>query len=379
MGDRRYDVIVVGGGTMGTAAAWELGKRGANALLLEQFSIPHDKGAHGGFTRIIRHAYSESPDYVPLVQRADALWLDLEAATGESILVRCGGLELAAPGFSHASLARATAVEHRLPHEWLAPAEVRRRWPQVRVPDDWSALYSADAGFVQTEPAIRGMAAEARRLGVEIREREAVLDWDAGEDGCIVRTASAAYRADRLVITAGAWSGPLVAQLGGRVEVLRKVLYWLEVEQPERYAPDRFPVFISDSSDGAIYGFPVHGRPGLKIADHSGGDATTADAVDRVVRTGEEASVVGLAQRLFTGVTGRVLDSAVCLYAMSPDGHFIVDRLPGNGNVVVGAGFSGHGFKFATAVGEHLVDLVLDPGAAPLPILSFERLAAATS
>lgn len=379
MGDRRYDVIVIGGGTMGTAAAWELGKRGISALLLEQFSIPHDMGAHGGFTRIIRHAYSESPDYVPLVQRADNLWQELEAATGEQILVRCGGLELAAPGFTHASSARATAIQHRLPHEWLTPAEVRQRWPQVRVPDDWSALYSADAGFVQTEPAIRGMAAEARRLGVEVREHEAVLGWDAGKDGCVVRTAGETYRADRLVITAGAWSGPLVAQLGGRVEVLRKVLYWLEVERPERYAPDQFPVFISDSGDGAIYGFPVFGRPGLKIADHSGGDATTADTVDRAVQAGEEASVVRLAQRLFDGVTGRVLETAVCLYAMSPDGHFIVDRLPGNDKVVVGAGFSGHGFKFATAVGEHLVDLVIDPGATPLPILSFDRLAAATA
>ncbi len=244
------------------------------------------------------------------------------------------------------------------------------------MPDDWSALYSAEAGFVLTEPAIRGMATEAKRLGVEIHEGEPVLGWDATADGCEVRTGQGTYRADRLIITAGAWAGPLVAPLRAEIEVLRKVLYWLEVAEPERYAPDRFPVFISDSDAGDIYGFPVFGRPGLKIADHGGGEPTTAEAVDRTVRPGEETSVVALAQHLFEGVSGRVLESAVCLYAMSPDGHFVLDRLPDNERVVVGAGFSGHGFKFATAVGEHLVDLTLNPETRPLPILSINRLPA---
>ena len=157
---------------MGTAAAWALGKRGLKTLVLEQFHHVHDQGSHGGETRVIRHAYAESPEYVPLVRRADQLWQELEAATGEQVLVRCGGLELAAPGFAHARAARASADAHGLSYEWLAPAEVMSRWPAFRVPDDWDALYSPDSGFLLTEPALRGMANAARELGATILERD---------------------------------------------------------------------------------------------------------------------------------------------------------------------------------------------------------------
>src|SRR5918998_5325777 len=139
---RHFDVIVLGGGTMGTAAAWALGKRGLTSLVLEQFHHVHDQGSHGGETRVIRHAYAESPEYVPLVRRADRLWQELESETGEQVLVRCGGVELAAPGFSHARAARASADEHGLSYEWLTPDEAKSRWPAFRVPDGWDALYS---------------------------------------------------------------------------------------------------------------------------------------------------------------------------------------------------------------------------------------------
>jgi glycine/D-amino acid oxidase-like deaminating enzyme len=168
-----YDAIVLGGGTMGSAAAWELGKRGLRALVLEQFGHVHGLGAHGGKTRIIRHAYAEGAEYVPLVQRADELWLDLERESRRRILVRCGGLELAAPGFTHAANARRSAEAHGLPFERLTPAEATRRWPAVRVPDDWDAFFSPQAGFLLTEPALQAMADGARQRGVEIREHEA--------------------------------------------------------------------------------------------------------------------------------------------------------------------------------------------------------------
>ncbi|MDP9366600.1 MAG: N-methyl-L-tryptophan oxidase [Chloroflexota bacterium] len=368
-----YDVIVLGGGTMGSAAAWSLAKRGARTLVLEQFSHVHPFGSHGGRTRVIRHAYAESPAYVPLVQRADDLWLELEHLAGEKILHRTGGLELAAPGYRHARAARESAQLHGLPHEWLTPQEANRRWDAVNVPEDWDVLFSPQAGFLLNEPALRSLARFAVRLGAELHEHEPARDWGATADEVWVRTDRETYRADRLVVTAGAWAASLLADLGLPLTVLRKVLFWLAVEDPAPLALGRFPVFIVDSDAGEIYGFPIHDHPGLKIAEHSGGQPTDPNTVDRTVRDEEKQSVVALSGRIFRGVTDRVLESTVCLYTMTPDTDFVVDRHPASPRVVLGAGFSGHGFKFATSVGELLAALALDEATEPYPHLALSR------
>jgi monomeric sarcosine oxidase len=368
-----YDVIVIGGGTMGTAAAWALGKRGIKSLVLEQFHHFHDKGSHSGDTRIIRHAYAESPEYVPLVQRADALWQELEEATGEPVLIRCGGLELAAPGFGHARSARASADEHGLAYEWLTPGEVRARWPVFHVPHDWEALYSPDSGFLLTEPALRGMAAAARALSATILENSPVVDWGADADGVWVDTPTERHLGGAAIITAGAWTSRVLDELSLPLQVLRKTLWWQAVDRLEDFAPDRCPVFISDSPAGEIYGFPVHGTPGLKIANHQGGEPADPKTVDRSTRPDENRDCLALASTLLPGVSSQVVKSAVCLYAMTPDTDFIVDRDPRNSRVAIGAGFSGHGFKFAPAIGELLADLLTDPTQTTLPRLSLSR------
>ena len=370
-----FDTIVIGGGSMGTAAAWELGKRGERALVLEQFGHVHTQGSHSGYTRVIRHAYSEGADYVPLVLRADELWMELEAAIGERVYHRVGGLELTAPGFDQAHTARASAKAHNLDYEWIDGAEVRRRWPQIQVPDDWEAGYGARSGFLDVEMALHGMADQARILGVKIRENEPARSWTVDGEGVRVTTDQGEYTADRLIITVGAWAGEVLADAGLPLEVRRKVLFWLEVEDESLFQPDDMPVFMTDSSFGGIYGFPIWGRPGLKIARHDGGIPTDPQSIDRTVRAGEADDVIGLAQSIFPGVTGKVLDSAVCMYTMSPDEHFIVDRHPEHPQVAIGTGFSGHGFKFASAIGEHLVDLLEDPFAKPMPILAIDRFA----
>lgn len=368
-----YDVIVVGGGAMGTAAAWALGKRGFNTLVLEQFNHVHDKGSHGGETRIIRHAYAESPEYVPLVLHADSLWQELEAETGESLLIRCGGLELAAPGFSHARLARASADEHSLPYEWLSPAEARARWPTFRIPDDWDALYSPDSGFLLTDSALHGMGAEAMRHGVTIADNRPVLAWGEEGDSVWVETAEGRDHAASLIITAGAWAGKIMADLALPLHVLRKTLWWQRVNEPERYQPKRFPVFISDSAAGEIYGFPAFGTPSLKIANHKGGDITDPETVDRATKSGENADCLEFANVVLPGVTAQVEKSSVCLYTMTPDSDFVVDRHPSLRHVTFGAGFSGHGFKFAPAIGELLADMATDPRSSPIPRLRVSR------
>ena len=183
-----YDVIVAGGGTMGTAAAWALAKHGLKPVVLEQFHHVHDKGAHGGETRIIRHAYAESADYVPLVRRADQLWLELEDIINQHVLVRTGGLELSAPGFDHAHAARRAADEYGLPYEWLTPAEANARWAGLTVPEDWSVMHSPNSGFLLTESALRGMADAAKRLGATFVEHAPVTAWGADSQSTWVET-----------------------------------------------------------------------------------------------------------------------------------------------------------------------------------------------
>jgi monomeric sarcosine oxidase len=374
-GTRHADVIVIGGGTMGTAAAWALGRRGLRSLVFEQFQHVHDMGSHGGETRIIRHAYAESPEYVPLVMRADRLWQELEAATEQRVLVRCGGVELAAPGFTHARAARASADEHGLPYEWLTPAEVTRRWPGFQVLAGWDALYSPDSGFLMTAPALHGMRAVAATLGATILEETPAISWGALPDSVWVDTESDRYEADALIVTAGAWTDKLLAVLGLPIEVRRKTLWWQKVADPELYRPEHFPVFITDSPAGEIYGFPIFGTEGLKIANHLGGESTTAGAVNRSTKPGENRDCLQLAAQLLPGVLPEIVKSAVCLYSVTPDTDFIIDRDPRSPRVAFGAGFSGHGFKFAPAIGELLAELIVDPQTAPPPRFRLSRFA----
>jgi monomeric sarcosine oxidase len=368
-----YDVIVLGGGTMGIAAAWELAKRGRRALVFEHFSLVHDRGAHSGNTRVFRHAYAEGPDYIPLVMRADQLWMDLEAETKATVLHRVGGLELAAPGYVHARRAKDSAEKYGLDFQWLTPAESRAAWPMIHIPDDWEAGFGAAAGFLDVKPALQAMSRCAKHGGVELMENTPALAWGASLQGAWVRTGDGQYAADALIVTAGPWAGRVLDQLALPLTIQRKVLWWLAVENPALYAPDRFPIFITDSVHGEIYGFPIYQQPGIKIANHAGGDPTDPDQVNRTVRDDEKNDVVSLASWFFAGVTAHVLRSVVCLYARTPDTHFIMDRHPEWRHVIIGAGFSGHGFKFAPAIGEHLVSLALDSDTQPRRLFRLDR------
>jgi len=368
-----YDVIVLGGGTMGSGAAWALGKRGVRALVLEQFQHVHAFGSHSGKIRIIRHAYAESPEYVPLVLQADALWCALEEETGRQVLHRTGGLDLAAPGFEQARRALGSAQQFGLPHEWLGGQEIRHRWPAWRIDDGWEACYSPDSGFLLTEPALASLMTAAQRRGVILHDREPAREWHADGAGIRVRTDRATYTADRLIVTAGAWASQALASLGLPLTVLRKVVWWLEVEDPTAFAIGRFPIYIAQSDLGSIYGFPLFGSDALRLANHTGGEPTSPDAVDRAVHAPEIDEVLPFARRQLRGVTERVAVSAVCLYTVTPDENFVVDRHPESPGVVLGAGFSGHGFKFATAIGDMLATLALDPAARPLPRFAVGR------
>ncbi len=377
MTDRTWDVIVLGGGTMGTAAAWALAGRGASVLVLEQFGHIHTMGSHGGGTRMFRHAYAESPAYVPLMRRADELWCDLQHDVGTNIVYRTGVLEMDAPGFDHAKRAKAAADEHAIEFEWIDGDEIRKRWPAFDPPEGWEGGWNPTAGFLDVEAALSGLAAVARRGDITFRTDEPVLGWSTTESGVDVETARGRYAAATLVVTAGAWSGVLLADLDLPLTVVRKSLFWLDVETPANFRPGTFPAFATASSIGEIYGFPIFRLPGIKIADHRGGETTTADTIDRTPDMTEARSAIDLGKLAMRGVTDRALAGSVCMYTRTPDEHFIVDRHPTAPNVVLAAGFSGHGFKFTPVIGEQLAALAHDANAQPFDLFRIDRFGAA--
>jgi len=368
-----YDVLVLGGGTMGTATAWALAKRGIKALVLEQFSHVHTLGSHGGHTRIFRHAYSEGAGYVPLMQRADQLWCELGEELGLDIVHRVGILEMDSPGTHHSHNARDAAMKHGIPYEWLNAEEIRYRWPVFHPPDGWEGGFSDRAGFLVVEPALRGMAVLAGRNGVEILKHSPVISWSVDGSAVRVQTPEQTFAGDRLIITGGSWSSSVLSELQLPLSVVRKVIFWLDVAEPAQFRPDVFPVFAADTGASEIYGFPVFGLPGMKVANHLGGEPANPDTVERRADPSEAQDILDCTNYLLPGVSDRVVSSAVCLYTRTPDEHFIIDRHPLHSRVTIAAGFSGHGFKFATVVGEHLADLALDENARPYDHFRIDR------
>ncbi|MFO0875926.1 MAG: N-methyl-L-tryptophan oxidase [Gemmataceae bacterium] len=369
------DVIVVGLGGMGSAAAWQLARRGASVLGFEQFRRGHDRGSSHGSTRIIRQAYYEHPAYVPLVRRAYEGWYDLEMARGESLLINSPCLTVGSPRGELVQGVLASADEHGLAVERLTPAEVRRRFPgfHLREDSDQVGVLEHTAGILAVERCVEAMTAEATRLGATLREEEPVQSWVCDGNGVLVRTTRGEYRAGRLVLTSGPWAAPLLSETGHSLRVMRQVALWHSTSRPDLFRRDRFPVYIAETADGYFYGFPMLDPRGVKAARHYGApEQTHPDEVSREV-TAQDAQVVqGFLRDYLPGVDGPCQSGSVCLYTLTPDRHFLIDRLPGATQVVFAAGFSGHGFKFATVVGEILADLALE-GKTGWPIELFRR------
>jgi sarcosine oxidase len=354
----RYDVVVVGVGGMGSAALYHLARRGKRILGIERFEIPNELGSSHGVTRIIRQAYFEHPSYVPLVRRAYELWRELEAEAGEQLLFVTGAVEGGPRIFEGAVR---SSVEHGLPFEELDGAGVARRFPAFRLPADLRVVYQRDGGFLLSERCILAHVAGARARGAEVWTGERVLGWSAGKKKVRVRTDRREVEAKRLVLTAGAYSQDVARLAPGTVVAQRQVLGWLEPARPELFAPDRFPVFNLALEEGHVYGFPIHGVPGFKIGfyDHEGARGDP-DTISREVTTEDEVPLRRFAERYFPDGAGQMLDLKACLFELSPDEHFLIDRHPESKLALLGAGFSGHGFKFCSVVGEILADLVLD-------------------
>jgi sarcosine oxidase len=371
MSDGSYDVIVAGVGGMGSAAAYELARRGRRVLALEQFALGHDRGSSHGLTRIIRRAYYEHPDYVPLVCRAFERWYDLEQRTGRHLLTECPCLSIGPPDSRLITGVRESADRHRLPIEDLSAADLRRRYPAFRFDDGYVGVLERTAGFLYVDDCVRAYAQEAVRLGAELRENEPVLSWEATASGVSVQTAKGRYAAGRLVLTAGPWAGRLLRQWGRPLTVMRQVPQWFGTRDDRLFRRDVFPLYIAEVPAGHFYGFPLLGPEGVKVAQHYGApELPGPDAIRYEPTADDEPPVRAFLRAHLPAADGPCNRASVCLYTLTPDRHFVIDLHPEHPNVALAAGFSGHGFKFASVVGEVLADLA-ENGRTELPVGMF--------
>ncbi|MGH2500382.1 MAG: N-methyl-L-tryptophan oxidase [Candidatus Limnocylindria bacterium] len=373
-----YDAIVAGLGAMGSAAAYQLARRGKRVLGLDAFARGHALGSSVGRTRVIRLAYFEHADYVPLLRRAWALWRELERDAGARLLVETGGLYLGPPGSATVEGSAASARQHHLAHERLDAGAIRRRFPFLTPPDDTAGLFEEQAGFLVPEACVDAHLRLAERHGAALRFEEPVRAWRIEGGEVAVRTERGEHRAGRLVLAAGAWLGGLLGEVGVTLAVERVPLFWFEPASAEAFALGRCPVYIAETgSDGSFYGFPYLADQGLKVARHGSGEAAEPDRLDRAPRAADEARVRRFLERYLPGANGPLRATTVCMYTKTPDEHFVIDRHPASADVVFASACSGHGFKFASVVGEILADLALE-GRTSLPIafLSLRRFAA---
>jgi sarcosine oxidase len=354
-----FDAIVIGLGGMGSAAAAHLAARGQRVLGLERFGPAPALGSSHGGSRIIRQSYFEDPAYVPLLQRAYALWERAERDSGADLLTITGGLYLGRPEFRTVTGSLAAAQEHGLPHELLDAAEIRRRFPTLRPEDGEVALYEEIAGYVRPEASVSAHLSLAACAGAELHFEEPVQSWEADSDGVRVTTAAGTYAAERLVICPGAWAPQLLADLGVPFTIERQLLYWFQPS--DGTAPyERHPIWIHHADDGLqLYGFPAIDGPdgGVKVSFFRRGNVTTPETIDRVVHPDEVAFVASRLGAFAPGAPGRYLRGAACMYTTTPDEHFVVAVQPAHENVTVACGFSGHGFKFVPVIGEIVADL----------------------
>jgi sarcosine oxidase len=347
------DVIVVGLGGMGSAAAMHLARRGARVVGFDRFGRAHDRGSSHGESRLIRQAYFESPAYVPLLQRSYALWDDLAGLTGDALLHRTGLILLG----RRVGTASAIAREFGIDILELSASEMRERFPSLRIGDDLVGLFEPGAGWLAVESCVRAHQGVAEREGASLHFDEPAVSWhvDEASGEVEVRTARGCYRADKLVIASGAWTPSLLPELQVPLAVHRVVQFWFEAA-----AEHSAPCFAFDLADGFFYGFPRTGGR-VKVAEHAARHLVASpEDLQRDVTDDAVSRVESFVKERLPMLKTPHVDAKTCMYTMTPDEHFVIDMDPRHPQVSFAAGFSGHGFKFSSVVGEILADLALD-------------------
>lgn len=369
-----WDVIVLGLGGVGSAAAYHLAALGNRVLGLDQYPAMHAMGSSHGKTRIIRQAYFEHPSYVPLLRRAYQLWNELEQNSGRHLFHRTGLVELGPADGVVIPGVLASASQHGLEIEQLSVDEAMRRWPGLAAPqsfgnraNDWRAVVEHDAGYLEVESCVEAHLQCASRESATLKHGRAVHSWRVEGRGVEVVTDEGVERAARLVIAAGPWSARLLGETGTDLRILRKHQYWFTPATSGYGQQDGFPCFFFETATGYYYGFPAIDGQGVKVARHSGGEAIESPTATHPPDSKDCALVQAFLQTHLPGVGDNLRDQAGCYYTMTPDEHFIVDTHPQHEQVIVVAGLSGHGFKFTSVLGELAGDLA-SGGTTPLDI-----------
>ncbi|MGP1387259.1 MAG: N-methyl-L-tryptophan oxidase [Thainema sp.] len=363
---QQFDAIVIGAGGVGSAAAYYLAKAGQKVLLLEQFELNHQNGSSYGFSRVIRYTY-DNPIYVNLMRDAYPLWFALQEEAGEQLYVKTGGLDFGFPEMSTFQRMKTSLDESRLDYEHLSQAEIAKRYPQFALEDGMEGLFHADSGLLKTSCCVLAHTRLAQERGATVTDQSPVLQITPSENGVEVQTANETYRCDRIVITVGSWAKEVLATQG--IDLPLKIMpCQLGFYQPKNAAdfePGKFPVFFAHMNGdyGEMpYGIP-HEDPsiGLKITTFYGWDTVEQPSeVDYTPSPEWTERIRSWASQFIPDAAGPLISTRRCLYTLTPDKDFVVDQHPDYPQVVIGAGFSGHGFKFTTLMGKILADLAVE-------------------
>ncbi len=378
-----FDVIVIGVGSMGSSACYFLAKRGYKVLGIDQFDIPHENGSHTGQSRIIRKAYFEHPDYVPLLNRAYENWKELEEETKERIYYQTGLVYFGKRGSEIIEGVKHSATLYDIPVDNLQAVSFAKKILEFNIPSGFETVFEPDAGFIVPEKAISLYKEQAINNGAVIHTNERVKEWRRDGGGIMVITDKASYHCGKLIISAGAWSGKMIPSFADKIKVTRQFIAWIKPKDENKFALDNFPCWMiaDDERPGCFYGFPVlpvskfDGPAGLKIAYHYPATVTDPDNVNRHSEKEDMKNIHYFLDKYLPGVFESLQAGKICLYGNSPDENFIIDKLPGyEEQVVIACGFSGHGFKFVSVVGEILADLAIDGTTKqPIGFLSAKR------
>lgn len=355
-----YDTIVVGLGGMGSAALYQLATRGRRVLGIERFEIGHALGSSHGESRLIRLSYFEDPRYVPLLRRAYENWGALGVAASQEVLIKTGIIEGGPRDCELVAGTLKASAEHGLPHREMPAREVRERFPAFTLPEGWIGVFQADAGFVKAGLAVRLHTELAQQAGAEIITGRTVVRIESQPSAVrVTMDDGATFEAGSVVLAAGAWMGelvPILSRLG--IHPTRQLLAWFAPKTPELFELGRCPAFFFQDGDDLLYGFPQISEWGVKVAIHRPGPPITdINAVRPEPQPQEVERVRQLLEKLVPEAAGALTKMETCVYTNIADGHFVIDLHPDDPRIVVASPCSGHGFKFASVIGEILANL----------------------
>ncbi len=379
-----YDVIIVGLGAMGSATSYQLTKRGAKVLGIDQFHPPHQLGSSHGESRITRRAIGEGPAYIPLIKRAYQIWEELEQASGNELLHPCDGYIIGPTTGSsefhgYDNFIKATAglaKQYELDHKVLASSDLQKQLPMLKIQDDEIAYFEPQSGVLSSEKCIATQLQLAKKQGATLQTDERVIEFSYDQHGVTVTTDKGQYTGDKLVLSAGAWMTQFVPKLKQNdVKIYRQAIFWFEAEDITQYTPEKFPwvIWTGQNADDMMAIFPTtpDGTRGVKVLTEQFEEATTAETINRTVGPEEvETMYQKHVERRLYGLTNNCLKSAVCMYTNTTDGNFVIDFHPDSERVIVASPCTGHGFKHSATIGEILSQLALD-GCSPYDISSF--------